>query len=111
MAKGSNWGRGESIDWINETGSDVEHGDIVAFGSYIGIAGTDIPDGEVGSLIMSGLWILPKDSAAITAGADVYYTAANGTVSATNGTGSIQAGYAVKDAAADDTTVIVKLRG
>ena len=58
---------------------------------------------------MTSTWEIPKDNAAITAGADVYFkdTAA----SATKGTGFFLIGYAVEAAAADDTTVKVKLLG
>lgn len=109
MGKAVFWQRGDAIDYKNNTASKIDARDIVVFGTRIGIAGTDIKPGETGSLIMTSTWEIPKDNAAITAGADVYFkdTAA----SATKGAGFFLIGYAVEAAAADDTTVKVKLLG
>lgn len=101
--------RGEAIDFANDTGADIAANDIVAFGGHVGVAGTDIPDGETGTLHMVGVFEMPKDSAAIDAGADVYLV--SDAISATKGGTGVFAGYAVAAAAADDETVIVKLMG
>ena len=110
MAKAQYWQRGETIDYVN-TGSDtIEANEVVVFGSHVGIAATDIEPGEVGSLAVSLVWELTKDSAAITLGADVYVDT-DGEASATQGTGMVLAGYAIEAAAADAETVKVKLLG
>ncbi len=100
--------RGESIDYTNETDAKIEAGDIVEFGSHIGVAGCPMEVGETGSLHMVGVFAMPKGSDEIEAGADVAY--ADGEISAA-GEGSAAIGYAVEAAAASDTTVKVKLLG
>lgn len=118
--------RGENLDFRNGTGKYIEAGDVVVFGSRIGIAGTDIPPGELGSLHMEEVFRFPKKAGeAISAGTDVYYmpdgitasqeagTARNGVEEAGSGAaaGPVLAGYAVEDAAGEDSSVLVKLAG
>lgn len=99
---------GNSIDYT--AAADVKFGDVVVLGSRVGIAGSDIKKGETGALIMEGVFEIPKAAdAAIDAGAEVYFSADNGTASTTNT--DTDAGYAVEAAAAADTFVRVKLRG
>jgi predicted RecA/RadA family phage recombinase len=106
MSKAVYWQRGETIDHTNATDATIEANTIVAFGSHIGVAGTDIAVGETGTLHVSGVFELPKTaSEEISAGTDVYF--ANDAITATSG--DVKAGYAIADAAADDATVKVRL--
>lgn len=90
--------------------ADVKLGDIVVFGARVGVAEDNIAKGDVGALAVEGVYRMPKKaSLAISAGEEVYYSATDKTVSKTNT--DVDAGYAVEDAAADATTVCVKLRG
>lgn len=99
---------GETLDYTAKTA--VKANDVVVLGSRVGVAGCDIAAGETGSVVMDGVFEIPKKAAtAITAGAEVYFSATAGTASTT--TTDTDAGYAVADAASDDTTVKVKLRG
>ena len=67
--------KGESLDYLNESGKAIDAGEVVVFGSRIGIAGTFIPAGEVGTLHMKGVFKVPKKTGeTIEAGADVHYT-------------------------------------
>ena len=109
MSKGTFWQCGESIDFTNDGTAAIEANTLVVFGDHVGVAGTDIAVGETGSLFVEGVWEIPKDSAAIDAGASVYFDGTAG--SATKGSGAALAGYAVEAAAADDATVKVKLLG
>ena len=109
MAKGTYWQRGEAIDYKNEGSAAIEANTLVVFGEHVGVAGTDIAGGDTGSLLVEGTWEIPKDNAAITAGATVYFDGSAG--SATKGSGAVAAGYAVEAAAAGDATVRVKLLG
>lgn len=123
MAKASYWQRGESIDYTNSGDSKIEANTVILFGSRIGIAGTDIAAGETGSLIVSGVFELPKDYAAsdkaITAGADVYWDNSNSCIKAAvaqvvaEGAVTTEAsavhGFAVAAAASADQTVLVKI--
>ena len=110
MAKAKYWHKGAVIDYVNETAETIEANTIVALGtSRIGVAGTDIPAGETGTLVMEGVFKIPKGDAALTAGAAVYYNADSGVITAEKT--DIPAGYAVQAADAAATEVIVKLAG
>jgi len=107
MSKAEYWQRGEVIDYTNATEAKIEANQIIVLGSRIGVAGTPIEVGETGSLHVFGVFEMPKDAAAIAAGASVYYNEGEGVITAT----AITAGYATEAAAAEDTTVKVKLLG
>jgi predicted RecA/RadA family phage recombinase len=99
---------GETIDFTPKTA--VVANDVVVIGSRVGIAGSNIDAGATGAAIVEGVFEVPKKaSTAITAGAEVYFSATAGTASTTNT--DTDMGYAVADASADATTVKVKLRG
>lgn len=108
MATAKFWQKGERIDYINSTGSKIAANTIIPFGSRIAVAGADIPAGEKGALVVEGVFELPKDSAAITAGAEVYWNADDAVITATS-TGNTLAGYAVDAAAEGDAKVLVKI--
>ena len=108
MAKAAFWQRGEALDYKNTGSSKIEANTIVVYGSRIGVVGMDIEVGEVGSLHVTGVFELPKtDTAKIDAGAEVYWDG-NG-ITATSGSGATAAGFAAQEAAADATTVLVKI--
>lgn len=109
MTKAVYWQRGESIDYRNDTEGVIEANQVVVLGRRIGVAGTEIRPGQVGSLHMTGVFAFPKKaSEEITAGTEVYFDGAAGTVSATAGSGT-KAGYAIEPAAADAVSVSVKI--
>lgn len=109
---------GNAIDYKN-TGSDpIKYGSIVKLGAdRVGIAASDIPAGELGTLHLCGVFSCKKAAAAVTLGAKLYYSEANDvvtTASSTPGEGSTSTantpvGWAVTAAAADAATVLVKL--
>lgn len=102
--------RGESLDYKNETSSQIEAGEVVVFGTRIGIAGTTIPIGATGSIHMVGVFKIPKkDGEAIEKGSTIYH-AADG-MTAVAGQDQPIAGYAVDTSAAASKTVTVKLIG
>lgn len=109
--KATHWQKGEKIDYTNNSGKLIENGTIIAIGSRVGIAGMDIPGGETGTLIVEGVFELPKGTtAAISLGDSVTYDADAGVVAtqATDDTNPV-AGWAVKEAATADSTVLVKI--
>ena len=108
MAKATYWQRGDAVDYTNGGSAKIEANEIIVFGTKIGVAGTDIAVGEMGSLIVAGVFELPKASGAITAGAAVYWSTTNSNVTTTS-TNNVLAGFAVAAAASDDTTVLVKI--
>jgi len=109
MAKATFWQKGEKIDYKNAGTEVIGNGDIVVIGSKIGVAGNEIAVGATGSLVLSGIFKMPKGTAeAITLGAKVYWDKTNGVITATVGSNT-EAGFAVAAAATADTTVLVHL--
>ena len=107
MAKASYWQRGESLDYKNGTDAVIEANTVVDLTTRIGIVGTTINPGEVGSLHVVGVYQLPKTGTAeIAMGAAVTFDGSG----ITTGSGT-PAGYAAATAAAGDTTILVKLLG
>ena len=116
MANATFWQRGEAIDYTNGSGSKIEANEIVVLGSHVGVAGSDIANGETGALHVFGVFEMPKKaSEAISAGTDVYWDGTGITASADDGgntaTAYPSAGYAIQAAVADDTMIKVKLLG
>lgn len=108
MAKATYWQRGESLDYKNSGVAVIEANSIIDLATRIGVAGTDINPGEVGSLHVTGVYEIAKTGAGeIAMGAAVYYDG-NGITSETGGT---PAGYAAAAAGADAEVILVKLLG
>ena len=100
--------RGESLHYTNGTNNKIEAGDVVVFGTKIGVAGCDIAPGAAGSIHVEGVCAFEKATGAITAGAAVYWDATNGKITTTS-TNNTLAGFAVAAAASGDATVLVKI--
>ena len=105
--KASYWQRGESLDYKNTTDTVVEANSVIDFTTRIGIAGTDIKPGEIGSVHMTGVYYFPKTATGdVAMGAAVNFDGTGITTEA-----GTPAGYAAAPALADDTTILVKLLG
>lgn len=99
--------RGDRVDYT--PGSDVTAGDVVAQGTLVGVATSDIESGDKGSLAIEGIFDFTKEEVAFTAGDDVYWDT-NSEMAFKGETGSGKyLGKATQDAAAGDSTVRVKL--
>ena len=110
MSKASYWQRGETLDYRNDTEEKIEANTIISFGSHIGVAGTDILPGELGSLHVTGVFEIDKTAAgAIEMGTEVYFDGAG--ITDAKGEGMPLAGYAAQAADASDTVILVKLVG
>ena len=111
MAKASFWQRGEALDYMNNTESVIEANAVIVFGSRIAVAGCDIAPGELGSIHVEGVFEFPKDSAAIEAGATVFWKddAATASAGSSPSDANLKIGYAVQAATSDETTVLVKI--
>lgn len=106
--------RGEALDYTNGTEETIKAGVIVPVGTRIGVAGCDIPPGQVGSLHMVGVFRIAKTgTAAIAMGQTVYFDGTGITGAAATGDEdtSIEVGYAAAPADAADTEVLVKISG
>lgn len=113
--------QGAALDYT--PAEDVKNGEVVSLGTRIGVAAGDIPAGCTGTIHVEGVYTLAKASgAALAMGAAVYYDEAadaiTGESSAQSGEGDaattvnhVPAGYAAAPAAANGSTVQVKLLG
>lgn len=111
MSKAEYWQRGETLDFVNSTGKVIEANTIIVLGQRMGVAGTEIPAGEKGTVHVEGIYGFPKATAiAITAGALVYWDKTNNCITTTS-TSNILAGYAAAAAGENDATVLVKING
>lgn len=117
MSKAAFWQRGETLDYKNDTDTKIEANTVISFGSHIGVAGTDILPGELGSLVVTGVFEIDKtETEAIEMGTTVYFDGTGITTAANDGATSNPtayplAGYVAQAAAAADTVILVKLGG
>lgn len=103
---------GDVIDYT--AGADISSGDVVAIGNLIGVAITDIANGESGAVRVDGVFELPKVSAAVIgAGETVNWDASASAFddnAATPAAGDLTGGCVAVEAAGNgDTTVKVKI--
>lgn len=111
MSKAEYWQRGETLDFVNSTGKVIEANTIIVLGQRMGVAGTEIPAGEKGTVHVEGIYSFPKEkSTAITAGALVYWDKTNNCLTTTSAS-NILAGYAAEASGENDATVLVKING
>lgn len=99
---------GTSIEFTNSTGSDIKSGDAVVVGSLVGIAVTDIPADETGTLLTEGVYQLPKVSADVIGQGEYVYLDSDGNITITSTDNSL-AGKAWIDAVASTEEVHVKI--
>lgn len=101
--------KGESINYKNDTEEVIKENTIIPIKTRIGITGTRLNPGEGGSIHVVGIFSLPKKAEEeIELGTEVYF---DGDTITSIKDSNIPAGYAVANAAAADTRVLVKLLG
>lgn len=105
--KAKYWHRGEALDYVNATENKIEAGDVLTMGSRIGVAGTDIEPGGLGSVHVSGVYeFTKKDKVALAVGTVVYLSADGITTTKTDNT---LAGYVAAESPAESGIVWVKI--
>lgn len=112
VSKAAYWQRGETIDFKNETKNVIEENTVVAIGKRVGITGMRIEPGEMGELHVTGVFEFPKkvgEEAGL--GCELFFDAEAGQITTTTAEGLIAAGFAAAKAAADTTTVLIKING
>lgn len=103
------WQRGESLDYANETAKVISAGTVIDLKERIGVAGTDILPGRVGSIHVMGVYSMAKaESKEIAMGASVYFKAEDGTITDEVGENT-PAGYAAAKAESADATILVNI--
>lgn len=102
--------KGDTITYANSTGSAITSNSVVVAGNIIGVAITDIADGESGELATCGVYTLPKVSGAVVAQGEklIYDVSAEAfdDSSATPATGDVTGGAVAWAAGADGETTI-----
>ncbi len=99
--------KGESLDYKNRTETKIEAGDVLTMRGRIGVAGTDIAPGELGSVHVSGVYeFTKKDNVAMAVGTVVYLAADGITTTKTDNT---LAGYVAAESLAESGNVWVKI--
>ena len=107
MSKAAYHQRGETLDYRNTGFSGIVAGTILTIGNRIVVGGTLIQPTALGSVDVVGVFAMPKTSTnAITMGTPVYFDGTGITETAST---NVLAGYAVADAAAGDTEILVKI--
>lgn len=105
--KATYWQRGETIDFKNAGDTIIPANTIVKIGARIGVAGTDINPGEIGTLHVAGIFKMEKVTGEITVGAEVYLDT-DGKITTDKGENTL-AGFATEKAESDDAFAIVKI--
>lgn len=99
--------KGGALDYKNASEEKIEAGTMLVVGSCVGVAGTDILPGEIGSIHVEGVFEVTKaDKEEIKMGTVLYFTESGLTKTAD---ANVCSGYAAADASASDTTVQVKI--
>lgn len=100
---------GKSIDYTPS--GAVTAGDVIVQGDLVGVALRSIAANTLGALAIEGVFDFPKSDdsdSAIAVGAKMYWDDSTDVATATAG-GNKRLGTCIKAAAADDTTVRVKM--
>lgn len=107
--KATYWQRGEALDYRNNTDAVIEENTVISIVTRIGVTGSRIEPGQLGSLHVTGIFEMNKKSEeAIPLGTAVYF---DGSAITATKEGNIPAGYAAQDAKASEKTALVKLLG
>lgn len=117
MSKAMYLQRGETLDYKNDTNKTIEAGTVIPLVTRVGIAGTDIEPGALGSVHVVGIFEIAKTSQTeIPMGTALYFDGSGLTESENDGAESgavkyIPAGYAAASSKASDAKILVKLQG
>lgn len=101
-------GKGNVIDFANDTAADIAVGSVIPFVNFCGVAETDIPIGETGAIRVEGIWDVTSVNTAINMGDLVYWNATDGKATGT-ATGNVPLGVAVAPKASGKTVLRVKI--
>ena len=102
--------RGEALDYTNSTEAVIPAGSVISLTTRIGVAGTNIAPGAVGSVHVVGVFSMDKtDSEEVAMGDALYCDTATGKITKTGTSDTPPAGYAAAPSAAAETTVLVNI--
>ena len=100
---------GDLLTTENDTGADLDNGDVIVVGGMVRVALNDIDDGDSGPAYTEGVFTLAANtSEAWLDGLPLYWDADNEELTAVAGS-HVMAGFAVGDKATSTATANVKL--
>ncbi|WOO34942.1 DUF2190 family protein [Anaerocolumna sp. AGMB13020] len=105
--KATYWQKGDTLDYKNTGSAKIEHDTVVVLGKRIGVSGTEIPVGAVGSIHVTGVFVMNKAAEVISFGDDLYYDSENEVVTKTET--EVKAGYAAESKDSAESKVLVKI--
>lgn len=110
------WQEGKNLDYLNNTDEVIQANTLIRMSGIVGVAGTTIAVGEIGTVVTHGVFEMPKkDNTVIAQGTKVFLDEEGITITETAATetttASTPAGYAAASALAEDKTILVKLLG
>lgn len=98
--------KGETVDY--KATKDLAYGEVVELGTRIGVAAANIPNGEVGTLNITGVYELTATSTEDYKIGDILYFKNEG-VTKTKSSNELVAGIAVAEKKSGATTALVKI--
>lgn len=102
--------RGEALDYTNSTEAVIPAGSVISLTTRIGVAGTNINPGAVGSVHVVGVFSMDKTaSEEVAMGDALYFDTATGKITKTGTSDTPPAGYAAAPSVAAETTVLVNI--
>ena len=99
--------RGDNIDYM--AAANVAYMEVVPLAARIGIALTEIPKGEMGTITLVGAFRLPAATGKIDIGAEVYWDKTQKNIVGASGASTVRAGYAIAPKEQADTVALVRI--
>lgn len=96
--------KGDIYDYPNTSDSTIAAGTLKLIGKFVGVVQNDIPAGEVGSVALSGVWKIPKNTGVTFGIGDPVYLTNNAA-----GASGYFVGYAWAAVASSAKEMLVKL--
>lgn len=102
--------RGEALDYTNGTEAVIPAGSVVSLTTRIGVAGTDINPGAIGSVHVVGVFTMDKTASEdVKIGDALYFDTATGKITKTGTTSTPPAGFAAAPSGTTEATVQVNI--
>ena len=99
--------RGDNIDYTPT--KKLAYMEVVPLAARIGVALSEIPKGEMGSVTLVGAFRLPAMTGKIEVGAEVYWDKSDNAIVAAASTNTVHAGYAIAPKEQADTVALVRI--
>ena len=99
--------RGDNIDYT--AAADIAYMEVVPLAARIGVALSEIPKGQMGTVTIVGAFRLPAATGKIDIGAEVYWDKTQKNIVSASGASTVRAGYVIAPKEQADTAAIVRI--